>query len=123
MQNQKKALKIKKVLSTIHHIDENKFDYEEFKKLDEYVNYYHVISKKTETKLKTLTNKKIFYAPFWIDSKKWFEMENKNELRRKFNLNEKGYLVGSFQRDTESNSNAEPKLEKGPDKFLDIILN
>ncbi len=118
----KKALKIKKVLSTIHHIDENKFDYEEFKELDEYVNYYHVISKKTETKLKTLTNKKIFYAPFWIDSKKWSEIENKKELRRKFNLNEKKYLVGSFQRDTESNSNAEPKLEKGPDKFLDIIL-
>ena len=118
----KKVLKTKKVLSTIHHIDENKFNIEEFKKLDKYVDYYHVISLKTETVLKKLTNKKIFYAPFWIDPKKWFEIENKTSLRRKYNLDEKKYLIGSFQRDTESKGKLEPKLEKGPDQFLDIII-
>ena len=118
----KKVLKTKKVLSTIHHIDENKFNIEEFKKLDKCVDYYHVISLKTETVLKKLTNKKIFYAPFWIDPQKWFEIENKTNLRRKYNLDEKKYLVGSFQRDTESKGKLEPKLEKGPDQFLDIII-
>ena len=118
----KKVLKTKKVLSTIHHIDENKFNIEEFKKLDKYVDYYHVISLRTETELKKLTNKKIFYAPFWIDPKKWFEIENKTSLRRKYNLDEKKYLIGSFQRDTESKGKLEPKLEKGPDQFLDIII-
>ena len=118
----KKVLKTKKVLSTIHHIDENKFNIEEFKKLDKYVDYYHIISLKTEAQLKKLTNKKIFYAPFWIDSKKWFEIENKKNLRKKYSFNEKKYLIGSFQRDTESKGNLEPKLEKGPDQFLDIIM-
>lgn len=118
----KKVLKTKKVLSTIHHIDENKFNIEEFEKLDKYVDYYHVISLNTETALKKLTNKKIFYAPFWIDPKKWFEIKNKTNLRKKFKLNENKYLVGSFQRDTESNGKLEPKLEKGPDQFLDIII-
>ena len=118
----KKVLKTKKVLSTIHHIDENKFNIEEFKKLDKYVDYYHVISLRTETELKKLTNKKIFYAPFWIDPKKWFEIENKTSLRRKYNLDENKYLIGSFQRDTESKGKLEPKLEKGPDQFLDIII-
>ena len=118
----KKVLKTKKVLSTIHHIDENKFNIEDFKKLDKYVDYYHVISLRTETELKKLTNKKIFYAPFWIDPKKWFEIENKTSLRRKYNLDENKYLIGSFQRDTESKGKLEPKLEKGPDQFLDIII-
>ena len=118
----KKVLKTKKVLTTIHHIDENKFNFEEFEKLDKYVDYYHVISLKTETALKKLTNKKIFYAPFWIDPKKWFEIQNKTNLRKKFKLDETKYLVGSFQRDTESNGKLKPKLEKGPDQFLDIII-
>ena len=90
--------------------------------LDKYVDYYHVISLRTETELKKLTNKKIFYAPFWIDPKKWFEIENKTSLRRKYNLDENKYLIGSFQRDTESKGKLEPKLEKGPDQFLDIII-
>ena len=118
----KEVLKTKKVLSTIHHIDENKFNIEEFNKLDDYVDYYHVISLKTESLLKKFTNKKIFYAPFWIDPKKWFEIENKKNLRKKYSLNEKKYLIGSFQRDTESKGNLQPKLEKGPDQFLDIII-
>ena len=43
----KKYLKIKKVICTIHHIDPNKFDKNDFYELDQYVDYYHVISEKT----------------------------------------------------------------------------
>src|SRR5210317_972310 len=63
----KSQIKKKKVLVTIHHIDENKFNMEDFESLDQYVNFYHVISKITQAKLQKITNKKIFYSPFWID--------------------------------------------------------
>jgi hypothetical protein len=69
-----KVLKNRKVLVTIHHIDEKKFNPKEFEKLDYYTDYYHVISTKTEKQLQDLTDKKIFYSPFWVDSKKWYEI-------------------------------------------------
>lgn len=117
----KKYLKIKKVICTIHHIDINKFDKEDFYELDKYVDYYHVISEKTITELKKYTNKKIYSIPFWVDDKKWFNIQNKKQLKKSFNLDERSYLVGSFQRDTEKGKVLLPKLEKGPDIFLNII--
>ena len=47
----KKYLKKNKVLCTIHHIDEDKFDNEmqnDFLERDKYVDVYHVISKKIQ---------------------------------------------------------------------------
>ena len=44
----KKQLLQKKVVCTIHHFDHNKFDDKEFKDLDEYVDVYHIITKKSE---------------------------------------------------------------------------
>ena len=32
-------------------------------------------------------------------------------------------MIGSFQRDTEGSDNESPKLEKGPDNFIEIIKN
>ena len=117
----KKYLKIKKVICTIHHIDMNKFDKEDFYELDKYVDYYHVISEKTITVLKKYTNKKIYLIPFWVDDKKWFNIQNKKLLKKSFNFDQNSYLVGSFQRDTEKGKDQRPKLEKGPDIFLNII--
>ena len=118
----KDFLKSKKVIVTIHHIDKQKFNLKEFKKLDLYTDYYHVISKKTEKKLQSLTDKKIFYSPFWVDSKKWYEIKNKSNLRRKYNFDDDSFLVGSFQRDTEVDRKT-PKLEKGPDNLMKILLD
>ena len=118
----KDFLKSKKVIVTIHHIDDQKFNLKEFKKLDLYTDYYHVISKKTEKKLQNLTDKKIFYSPFWIDSKKWYEIKNKSNLRRKYNFDDESFLIGSFQRDTEADRKT-PKLEKGPDNLMKILLD
>ena len=117
----KKQLKKKKVLVTIHHIDEKKFDIEDFKNLDKYVNFYHVISKLTESKLEKLTDKKIYYSPFWVSPKKWFTLQNKKIIRKKYNVANDEYLIGSFQRDTEIDL-ISPKLEKGPDNLLEILL-
>ncbi len=117
-----KVLKNRKVLVTIHHIDEKKFNPKEFEKLDYYTDYYHVISTKTEKQLQDLTDKKIFYSPFWVDSKKWYEITNKSNLRRRYKLSDDSFLVGSFQRDTERDRET-PKLEKGPDNLLEILLD
>ena len=65
----------KKVVCTIHHFDHNKFDDKEFKDLDEYVDVYHIITKKSEKFLSEITNKKYFYSPFWIDSKNFLYQE------------------------------------------------
>ena len=119
----KKHLSSKKVICTIHHIDDKKFNIEEFSELDKLVDRYHIISKKTENTLKQLTKKDIFYSPFWIDSKKFFNIKDSQSLRKKFNLKDNDFAIGSFQRDTEGSDNKSPKLEKGPDNFIEIIKN
>ena len=119
----KKHLSSKKVICTIHHIDDKKFNIEEFSELDKLVDRYHIISKKTENTLKQLTKKDIFYSPFWIDSKKFFNIKDNQPLRKKFNLEDNDFAIGSFQRDTEGSDNKSPKLEKGPDNFIEIIKN
>ena len=119
----KKHLSSKKVICTIHHIDDKKFNVEEFSELDKLVDRYHIISKKTENTLKQLTKKDIFYSPFWIDSKKFFDIKDSQSLRKKFNLKDNDFAIGSFQRDTEGSDYKSPKLEKGPDNFIEIIKN
>ncbi len=120
----KKNLSRKKVVCTIHHIDESKFDEsqkQEFYERDKYVDFYHVISEKTFNQVYKLTNKKIFEIPFWVNQNIWFQLDNKSDLRKKYNIDEKSYLIGSFQRDTEGHDLKSPKLSKGPDQFLKIV--
>lgn len=114
----------KKVICTIHHIDESKFDEkqkEEFYERDKYVDFYHVISEKTCKQLVKLTDKKIFEIPFWVNQNIWFQLDNKTALRKKYNIDINSFLVGSFQRDTEGHDLKSPKLSKGPDQFLTIV--
>ena len=120
----RKKLSQKKVVCTIHHIDESKFDEKqkkEFYEIDKYVDFYHVISEKTYEQLVKLTDKKIFVIPFWVNQNIWFQLDNKASLRKKYNISEKSFLVGSFQRDTEGHDLKSPKLSKGPDQFLKIV--
>ena len=120
----KKHLKRKKVVCSIYHIDFESFDEkeeQEFYKRDKYVHSYHVISKKTEEQLRSLTDKKITSIPFWVDQKIWKKLNNKNELRSKYGFNSNDFVIGSFQRDTEGKDLTSPKLIKGPDIFLEIV--
>ena len=119
----KRYLKKKFVICTIHHIDfesHSSVEEEEFYKRDKYVDIYHVISSKTEEELRKITNKKIFKVPFWVDGSIWFPIEDKVNLRKKYNFDINDYLIGSFQRDTEGHDLRSPKLIKGPDIFLEI---
>tara|TARA_B100000902_G_scaffold400025_1_gene474718 strand:+ start:11602 stop:12519 length:918 start_codon:yes stop_codon:yes gene_type:complete len=121
----KKHLKNKKVICTIHHIDFEKFNNKErknFYKRDKYVDTYHAISTKTEEQVRSLTDKDIETIPFWINQNIFYEIKNKNTLRSKFNLNTESFIVGSFQRDTEGKDLVSPKLSKGPDRFVEILI-
>ena len=120
----KKYLKEKKVLCTVHHVDFNKFTGKEkrnFYKLDKFVDYYHTISDKSYEQLFSLTSKKIYNFPFWVNSKLWFDISESSKLKTKYKIPEDRYIIGSFQRDTEGKDRASPKLSKGPDRFFEIV--
>jgi len=120
----KRNLKKQKVICTIHHIDEDKFndvEREEFLERDKYVDFYHVISSKTHSQVKKLTEKPIFVIPFWVNQNLWFEIKDLDTLYSKYNLSKSSYFVGSFQRDTEGFDLKSPKLSKGPDQFIKIV--
>ena len=118
-----KFISNKKIVYTIYHIEEEEKEkiYSQVKRIDKYVDCYHTISKKTKKELETLTNKRVYYIPFWIDSSIWFEIDDKEELKKKFGLNNSSYLVGSFQRDSLKKDTSLPKLIKGPDIFIENL--
>ena len=93
----------------------------EFKKREKYIDYYHVISLKTKEDLKKLTDKEIFYIPFWVNGDIWFEIKDKLALRNKYKIPKNSFVIGSFQRDTEGSDLKSPKLIKGPDRLAKII--
>ena len=114
-------LKKAKTVCTIHHIDETKFDKQaliDFQERDEYIDVYHVPSKKTQSQLEKFTDKPIIQIPFWVDSNKFYEIKNKKLLRSKYGIEEQDFVIGSFQRDTEGHDLKSPKLSKGPDLFI-----
>lgn len=116
----------KKVICTIHHIDEDKFDNEEkkeFLKRDKIIDAYHAISESTKNQIQKLTDKKIYTIPFWINQNIFTNLENKQEIREEYYIDQDAYLIGSFQRDTEGHDLSSPKLSKGPDRFLDLVDN
>lgn len=120
----KRSLKNKKVLCTIHHIDFEKFNETEkkdFLKRDKYVDFYHAISDKTKFQLEKITEKPIFIIPFWINQNIFFEIKEKNLIRKKYNISNSEFLIGSFQRDTEGKDLISPKLSKGPDQLIEVI--
>lgn len=119
-----KLIKNKKVVYTIHHIEEEEkiIFFNKIKEIDKFIDCYHVISQKTFYELSKITDKKIYYIPFWIDAKKWFYIEDKKNLKNKYGLDGSTFYVGSFQRDSlRSNPNL-PKLIKGPDIFIKNVL-
>ena len=114
----------KKVITTIHHIVEEKFDQQkllEFQDRDTITTIYHVPNEHTATFIKKLTNKPVFIIPYWANQNIWNLTGNKLDLRKKYNLLESSFLIGSFQRDTEGSDLISPKLEKGPDLLADAI--
>lgn len=118
-------LKTKKVIFTQHHIDDEKFANGELNKQFEFMktfgNKFHAICNLTKTSMrKYFTNFPIGTQKLWINNDVFYHIENKLELRKKYNFDLDSYLIGSFQKDTEGKTNL-PKLSKGPDIFINII--
>ena len=114
----------RKVVCSVYHIDEEKFNKSEVEKFnfrDQFVDAYHVISKNTYDQVRKYTDKKIYSIPFWINPEIWYPIQNKDQLRKKYNIPIDSYLIGSFQRDTEGSDLKSPKLSKGPDRFIEIV--
>tara|TARA_B100000900_G_scaffold416277_1_gene450941 strand:- start:18967 stop:19899 length:933 start_codon:yes stop_codon:yes gene_type:complete len=119
-----KKFKNKKIIQSVYHIEDTSSQSKEVEKIiknDKFINGYHVISLKTRKELSQLTDKPIFYLPLWVNQNIWYYKKNKTELREKYGFNNKQYLVGSFQRDTEGSDLKSPKLIKGPDIFVEIV--
>jgi len=116
----------KKVLTTIHHISPEKFNQQalnDFTLRDSVTDAYHVYNEHTLEFIKKFTKKPIHLIEYWANQKIWNLSGERKEFRTKYQLPLDGYLVGSFQRDTEGKDLITPKLEKGPDLFCDAIEN
>jgi glycosyltransferase involved in cell wall biosynthesis len=120
----------KKVLATVHHIVPSKFGWlerQEWAQRDLFVTAYQVYNQRTLDFIRPLTQKPIHLVKYWANQRIWRPTGTKGDLRRKHGLPEDGYLVGSFQRDTEGagipQKNYQPKREKGPQHFCDFIAN
>lgn len=115
-------IKNKKVIYTIHHLEEKNLSYNFFKKINnKQIDAFHVLNSETKGKLEKFTNKPIYQIPFWINQNLFFYIDDKKSLRNEFNFSTNDFLIGSFQRDTEGSDLTSPKLIKGPDRFVTII--
>lgn len=123
------VLKNKKVVTTIHHVVPEKFNYDaqvDFALRDDITDVYHVPNVHTKSFIQKFTKKPIEVISYWANQNLWHKSkENKFELRKKFGIPINSYVIGSFQRDTEgatcNSSNPQAKLEKGPDLLADAI--
>jgi glycosyltransferase involved in cell wall biosynthesis len=113
-------LSSKKVIVSMHHVVPNKFNVDEFKYRDQFVDSYHTPCKQTMDNIRPYTDKPIHVVGYWCNPSLWYEMD-KSECREEMGLPEKSILIGSFQRDTEGHDLISPKLEKGPDIFCDMV--
>lgn len=114
----------KKIVYSVYHIEDSSEESSEIanlKKIEKFVDAFHVISSQTKQLLSQLTSKPIYFLPLWVNQNIWFEKNNKTELRKKYGFSETQYLLGSFQRDTEGSDLISPKLVKGPDIFIKIV--
>ncbi len=66
--------------------------------------------------------KPIFLLPYWINLELFHPIleDERKALRERFGLPGDRIIIGSFQRDTESDL-VTPKYEKGPDVFCDVM--
>jgi hypothetical protein len=120
----KSVLKEKKVVCTIHHEVPWKFNEERKKNFlirDQFVDYYLTYTKETADMIFNLTGKQSKIISHWVNNDIWKSLDS-IQCRKDLNLPKDKFLIGSFQRDTEGSDLKTPKLEKGPDIFIDKVI-
>jgi len=123
-------LKNRRVITSIHHITPwkvNKKIKNHFNTLNDITDIFHSICDITTREMKKYFTKPIRTLPFCHNEGVWKYLNNKESLRDKYGFHRGDFLVGSFQKDTESasvwNGTFQPKLEKGPDLFVEAVDN
>jgi len=113
------------VIFTQHHIDPDKVKLGQLTKqflfMNTYGSHFHAICSHTMNDMQPYfpvekTSRKFL----WINDINYFSLSNKALIRPYFGFNSSDYLIGSFQKDTEGQTNM-PKLSKGPDIFVNIV--
>jgi hypothetical protein len=112
----------RKVIMSVHHIDLLKNNIADFKKRESYIDVWHVPCTKTRQQIEIIAEKPVSQIPYWVNSQVFYPINDKNNIRDKYNLPIDKIIFGSFQRDTEGSDLISPKLSKGPDVFADIII-
>ncbi len=118
------GLEGKPVIVSIHHLvpeKESQFMFR-VRDVDAISDAVHFFSRINAEQCGRYFEKPIFLLPYWIDLE-LFRRPSKEErraLREEFGLPLDRTVIGSFQRDTESDL-ITPKLEKGPDVFCDVV--
>jgi glycosyltransferase involved in cell wall biosynthesis len=119
----------KKIITSIYHLVPSKINskkIKQFKFINKHTNLFHSMCTKTEIEMKNYFTKPIKTVNFWNDTNLWFEIKDKNKLRKKYKIDNNSFIIGSFQRDTEGKGIKKnkflPKLEKGPDIFVKSII-
>jgi len=113
------------VVCTIHHEVPWKFDEkrkQNFLSRDKIVNHYLTYTKETKDLIESLSSKPVTILPHWVNTSIW-KKENKEECQEILNLPKDKFFIGSFQRDTEGHDLTTPKLEKGPDIFVQKVID
>lgn len=103
-----------KMVSGIQHIVPEKFKKELFDLKDSCTDIWLTHSPKTKTFLSNYTTKPIYCVPYWVNTSLWYP-------QRRYDNYPQSFLIGSFQRDSEGADPTKPKLEKGPDIFVDWV--
>jgi len=113
------------VITTVHHIVPEKFDNkrrQDFMLRDMVTDIYHVYNSRTYEQIRPLTKKPIVIIQYWANQNIWKKTVDKRQIRQQLGIDKNDFVIGSFQRDTEGSDLKTPKLEKGPDLFVDAIV-
>lgn len=101
-----------KMINSIQHVVPEKFNDAMFELKDKKTDIWLTHSPKTKSFISTYTNKPIYCIPYWVNTSLW-------TLQKRIPGTQ--FLIGSFQRDSEGADPTKPKLEKGPDIFVEWV--
>ena len=111
-----------KMFLHLHHVVPNKLDKYPFNFYNELIDGCIVPNEITKNMVSKHLTVPVYKVPYWILSKRTNAVDPCLVQSKRRDLATKNeVLIGSYQKDSEGDSNV-PKLEKGPDIFLDVVV-
>lgn len=115
-----------RIVATCFHLSDGDNRNNQITVVDKKIGKWHTSCQKTKRKLISygVSEDKIVVIPLGIDTEKYFSVgqEEKEFLRKKYNIPKDTWVIGSFQKDGNGwGEGNDPKLIKGPDVFCDVV--